>query len=74
MGKNADGGTIRSTLACMHACMHAGLLCASLLSLGPETLHGRTFGNRDGSIHIFKDGTLDALLQFQSLTYVIVEY
>jgi hypothetical protein len=44
--------------------MHSGLLCASLLWPRPETLHGRVFGNhdgenRDGSIHILKDGTLD---------------
>jgi hypothetical protein len=37
-------------------------------------LHGRAFDNRDGSIHILKDGTLDALLQFQSLTHVNLEH
>jgi hypothetical protein len=59
--------------------LHAGLLCASLLWLRPKTLHGRAFrdcdgDNRHGSIHILKDGSLDASLQFQSLTYVSVEH
>jgi hypothetical protein len=43
----------------VHACLHAGLLCTSLLSPRPETLHGTAFSKRDGSIYIRKDGNLD---------------
>jgi hypothetical protein len=32
------------------------------------------FDNRDGSIHILKDGILDALLQFQCFMDAIVDY
>jgi hypothetical protein len=39
-----------------------------------ETLHGRAFGNRDGSIHTLKDGILNVFIKFQSLTDVLVEH
>jgi hypothetical protein len=56
-----------------------GSVCASLLWPRPTTLHRRPFGNRDAGnrhrlIHILKDETLKAPLQFRSPTYFTVEH
>jgi hypothetical protein len=65
-----------------HTCLRVCLLCISLLSasLLSDQKHCReghsaiAMGNHNWLIHILKHGPIDALLQFQSLTYVIVAH